>query len=280
MRVASLLVVVGLAGCAEPTVSLGTGPREYVPGDYSQVLKRWTRDQSVIALSELEDKLTVTATFESWDFRWAYVVRYADDYRLTVEQRHELLERTLRETADNHEFYVALYGTNWRWTDLSRPTSAWIVRLIDDQGNETAPSKIEAHRQAGAPRAALLSLYESLAARVPDPVPPLHGRRPAHDREHRTLVRPALRGCRGHRGAPLEGRGAGGASASALSERRRRSRVRRPGAAGGEHRVNGCERVRRGCRDASRSGSPLPEPAGSSVEGRTRSRSSCRGRRP
>jgi hypothetical protein len=139
---AVLLVV--LAGCVEPTVSLGTGPREYVPSDYSQVLKRWTRDQSVIELAELEDKLTVTATFESWDFRWAYVVRYADDYRLTVEQRHDLLERTLRETADTHEFYVALYGTTWRSTDLSKPQSAWIVRLIDDQGNETAPAKIEA----------------------------------------------------------------------------------------------------------------------------------------
>jgi hypothetical protein len=144
MRVAYLLLALALTtGCAEPTVSLATGPREYVPGDYSQVLKRWTRDQSIIELAELEDKLTVTATFESWDFRWAYVVRYADDYRLTVEQRRELLERTLRETADTHEFYVALYGTVWRWTDLSRPTSAWIVRLIDDQGNETAPSKIE-----------------------------------------------------------------------------------------------------------------------------------------
>jgi hypothetical protein len=95
-------------------------------------------------LNEVADKLTVTATFESWDFRWAYVVRYAADYRLTVDQRRELLERTLKETEDDHEFYVALYGTNWRWSDLSRPTSAWIVRLIDDQGSETAPSKLDA----------------------------------------------------------------------------------------------------------------------------------------
>jgi hypothetical protein len=144
MRVVHLLLLaVALCACAEPMVSLATGAREYVPGDYAQVLKKWTREDSVIELSELEKKLSVTATFESWDFRWSYVVRYADDYRLTVEQRHELLERTLRETADTHEFYVALYGTNWRWTDLSRSTSAWIVRLIDDQGNETAPAKIE-----------------------------------------------------------------------------------------------------------------------------------------
>jgi hypothetical protein len=146
MRARTLALVPFLLACAcsEPKVSLAPGPREYVPSDYPTILKRWTREESLIQLSELDDKLTVTATFESWDFRWAYVVRYAADYRLTIEQRRELLDRTLRETDDNYEFYVALYGTNWRWTDLSRPTSAWIVRLIDDQGSETAPSKIDA----------------------------------------------------------------------------------------------------------------------------------------
>ncbi len=148
-RSACLVVVASLWGCAEPKVSLATGPREYVPSDYPQVLKKWTREERLIQLADLDDKLTVTATFESWDFRWAYVVRYAADYRLTVEQRRELLERTLHETSDDHEFYVALYGTNWRWTDLSRPTSAWIVRLIDDQGDETAPSKIDTITKPG-----------------------------------------------------------------------------------------------------------------------------------
>jgi hypothetical protein len=147
---AIVLVALFSIGCAEPHVSLASGPREYVPSDYPSVLKRWTREESLIQLSELDDKLTVTATYESWDFRWAYVVRYADDYRLTVDQRRGLLERTLRETEDTHEFYVALYGTNWRWTDLGRGTSAWIVRLIDDQGNETAPSKIESIVKPGA----------------------------------------------------------------------------------------------------------------------------------
>jgi hypothetical protein len=133
-----------LGGCAETRVSLATGPREYVPSDYPQVLKVWTREESLFVFSELEHKLTATATFESWDFRWAYVVRYAADYRLTIEERRELLDRTLHESQDDHEFYVALYGPNWRWTDISRSTSAWIVRLIDDQGDETAPSKIQA----------------------------------------------------------------------------------------------------------------------------------------
>jgi hypothetical protein len=129
---------IGLSACAESRVSLATGPR-----DYPHVLKLWTREENLIIFTELEHTLAVTATFESWDFRWAYVVRYAADYRLTVEQRRALLDRTLREALDTHEFYVALYGTKWRWVDLSRPESAWIVRLIDDQGDETAPERIE-----------------------------------------------------------------------------------------------------------------------------------------
>lgn len=130
-------------GCVEPNVSLAMGPREYTDSDYHQVLERWTRSKSLIALSELDNLLTVTSTFESWDFRWAYVVKYAADYRLTVEQRRALLERTLAETRDSHRFYVALYGTNIRWSDLTRPQSAWVVRLIDDEGNETAPLSID-----------------------------------------------------------------------------------------------------------------------------------------
>jgi hypothetical protein len=103
----------------------------------------------LIAISELDDLLTVTATFESYDFRWAYVVRYAQDYRLTVDQRARLLDSALAETRTTHQFYVALYGSNTRWTELSRPTTAWIVRLIDDLGTETAPEEIVSIRKPG-----------------------------------------------------------------------------------------------------------------------------------
>jgi hypothetical protein len=139
----ALGATLGQLGCAHETVSLSAGPREYVASDYPEVLKRWTRDQSLIDVTQLANLLTVTATFETWDFRWAYVVRYAQDYRLTVEQRRALLEQTLHESTESHQFYVALYGESWRWVDLTRPNSAWIVRLIDDQGDETAPSQIE-----------------------------------------------------------------------------------------------------------------------------------------
>ena len=153
LRFGTLLAIAAFAlvGCAASArVSLAEGPREYVATDYDNVLARWTRNEQLIALAELDDVLTVTSTFESWDFRWAYVVRYAQDYRLSVEQRRALLESTLAETRTHHQFLVALYGSNRRWADLTKPNTGWVVRLFDDRGNETAPDTIVAIRKPGA----------------------------------------------------------------------------------------------------------------------------------
>lgn len=136
-----------LLGCAAQVVSLAEGPREYVATDYETVLRQWTRTERLFALSELDNFLTATATFESWDFRWAYTVRYVQDYRLTIDERKKLLEKALDETRTRHQFFVAIYGGNYRFNDLTKPDSAWIVRLIDDTGNETAPEEIIAIRK-------------------------------------------------------------------------------------------------------------------------------------
>lgn len=139
-----------IAGCTTPKVDVSNGPREYVASDYDQVLRTWTRSEDLIRINELDDVLTVTATYESWDFRWAYVVRYAEDYRLTVDQRQALLERSLAETRKAHEFYIALYAQKHKWNDLTAEDPAWIVRLIDDEGTETAPTEIKAIKKPGA----------------------------------------------------------------------------------------------------------------------------------
>jgi hypothetical protein len=143
---AALLVV----ACSTPMVKLREGPREYVAQDYDRVLQRWTRSAELLSMSELDNVLCVTATYESWDFRWAYAVRYAEDYRLTVEQRRSLLQASLAESKREHEFFVALYAQKHKWGDLMRDNPAWIVRLIDDTGNEVAPREINEIRRPGA----------------------------------------------------------------------------------------------------------------------------------
>jgi hypothetical protein len=144
-RAVALLVLPGAvasAGCTTETVRLAEGPREYVATDYSTVLRQWTRSAQLSSLDTMDNVLTVTATYESWDFRWAYAIRYGEDYRLTVDQRHSLLERSLAETRARHQFYVALYAEKHKWNDLTAEAPAWIVRLVDDEGTETAPIEI------------------------------------------------------------------------------------------------------------------------------------------
>lgn len=148
--IALLATTTSLSGCIAPTVTLTEGPREYVADDYETVLKTWTREARLLSVREFDNVLTATATFESWDFRWAYVVRYAEDYRLTVDQRRRLLEVSLAETREYHQFYVALYAKHARWSDLTSDEPAWIVRLIDELGNESAPTLIEPVAKPGA----------------------------------------------------------------------------------------------------------------------------------
>jgi hypothetical protein len=146
------LVLIALlgTGCAHETVRLNEGAREYVATDYDGVLRQWTRSAQLTSLEAMNNVLTVTATYESWDFRWAYAVRYSEDYRLTIAQRHALLERSLAATRNAHEFYVALYAEKHKWNDLNAEQPAWIVRLIDDSGTETAPSEIQTIKKPGA----------------------------------------------------------------------------------------------------------------------------------
>ena len=139
----ALLFLASSSACATRSVSLKEGPRQYVASDYEYVLKRWTRTESLVLYDELERALTVTATFHSWDFRWAYTIRYARDFRLTIPQRQSRLQSSLESSRKNHEFFVALYGAEQEKNDLTDKDSAWGVRLIDASGNEVAPSSIE-----------------------------------------------------------------------------------------------------------------------------------------
>lgn len=149
--VAVAAVAVALVpACSTPNVSLATGTRTYTAERYNEVLARWTRTAHDYTVQGLDDNIAVTATYESWDFRWAYVVRYASDFRLTTVERSRLLQTSLESASHEHEFYVALYTQNRRWGALERPTSAWRVLLVNDHQMEVPPSAIEPISRPGA----------------------------------------------------------------------------------------------------------------------------------
>ena len=144
------LLALGTAACRTPPVSLAQGYRTYTTEDYSEVLKRWTRKTQTFSLQQTDELLTVESTYQSWDFRWAYAERYATDYQLGDAERETLRENLLRQSSSAHEFYVTVYGSSVRWVDLHKPTTAWIVRLVDESGAITSPSDIEPVKKPGA----------------------------------------------------------------------------------------------------------------------------------
>jgi hypothetical protein len=137
-------------GCAGPMVSLARGPRTYTAEAYPEALTRWTREGRAFTLRGfLDDHLAVTATYESWDFRWAYATRYAADFHLTSEDRTRILRASLDAADREHEFYVALSVPTRRWGDLASPSAAWRVMLVNDRQQEVLPLAIEPVRQPG-----------------------------------------------------------------------------------------------------------------------------------
>ncbi|MGB0679703.1 MAG: hypothetical protein ACPGUV_08595 [Polyangiales bacterium] len=149
-----MLVTAALASlavaCARPALRLTPAPRTFTPRDYERVYRTWTRSQDAFSMVTLSDVLHVTATFESWEFRWAYVVRYADDFHLTPAARDRMLRASLTDARRRHRFLVTLAGPVYRESDLTHKRSGWRVLLVDEDGNHHAPIELEKIKRPGA----------------------------------------------------------------------------------------------------------------------------------
>lgn len=140
-------VLLVLAGCGSEVVSLARGPRDYTETDYEDVYERWTRSEETFSWATLSDVLRVSATYESWEFRWAYVVRYAHDHSMDVAERDAMLRATLADAEQNHRFVVSLQGERFRESILTGRLSAWRVLLVDEAGQQTVPVEIQRFRR-------------------------------------------------------------------------------------------------------------------------------------
>ncbi len=142
-----LVAAVAVSGCKPKKISMQPGARTFTPDSYLGVWEAWTRDKESFSWKALSHEIHVAATFESWEFRWAYVVRYAYDYSLKPEARDEMLDASLASSRQEHRFFVALSGMDFRESNLAGKTSAWRVLLIDPAGNQTIPVLMERVRR-------------------------------------------------------------------------------------------------------------------------------------
>ena len=142
-----LVALVGTSACKPPKLTLEPEPRTFTPESYGRIWEAWTRERESFAWKELAHEIFVGATFESWEFRWAYVIRYAHDYSLTPQARDEMLYASLASSRQEHRFFVTLSGLDFRESNLADKASAWRVLLIDPEGNQTSPILMERVRR-------------------------------------------------------------------------------------------------------------------------------------
>jgi hypothetical protein len=92
----------------------------------------------------------VSATFESRDFRWAYVVRYGEDFGLPPDARSSLLSASLSDAEQHHRFFVTMGDGRPRDLDLSNDRGGWRVLLLDDRGRQTRPIEVQRLKKSSA----------------------------------------------------------------------------------------------------------------------------------
>jgi hypothetical protein len=143
-----------LAACAAPgprDVDFSETTRGIDPNSYDQIRAAWTRHAKVV--EDVGTVIEVWGIYKGWEFREAYVARYAKAYSLPEPERKALYDSQMEAAKRTYEFHVAAQTTNFTWNDLERPTTAWRVSLLDGAGGEIAPVKIEVPK--------LPELYES-----------------------------------------------------------------------------------------------------------------------
>jgi len=118
-------------------VDFSETPRAYVAKDYRDVYDRWTRHDFV--MHDVEKALEVWATFKSWDFREAYVERYAAVYSLPDAERATLRNAQRDSLHKAYEFHVTAQSANYKWNDLEKSSSPWRITLLDALGHELQP---------------------------------------------------------------------------------------------------------------------------------------------
>ena len=136
-----VLLAVAASGCRQHKISMQPGPRTFTPESYISIWDAWTREKESFSWKELAHEIHVSATFESWEFRWAYVVRYAYDYSLKPEARDEMLDASLASSRQEHRFFVTLSGMDFKESNLAGKTSAWRV-LMERVRRPTAVDRV------------------------------------------------------------------------------------------------------------------------------------------
>src|ERR1017187_3863829 len=104
---------VGCASFRSQQVDFTDATENYRVKDYPLVYAAWTRHAKLV--QETGTVMEIWATFMSWDFRQAYLAKYAKVYDLPSDE-HEDIAKSQKEEADAaYEIHLVAQSTADRW---------------------------------------------------------------------------------------------------------------------------------------------------------------------
>lgn len=134
-----------LAGCRSgrpPSVDFSEGSRNFLPDDYRDVFDRWTRHARLLSANE-GAVIEAWATLKSWEYREAYVEKFAASYSLSREDKAALRAAEIQKARQFYDFHLTVQTTDFRWNDLHKRDSTWRISLSDGTGDEIYPEDVE-----------------------------------------------------------------------------------------------------------------------------------------
>lgn len=135
------------AGCATaraPAVDFSDSTKHYRSDDYLPVHDAWTRHAKLV--HDVGTVMEIWATFKSWDFRQAYIAKYAKAYDLPEGERETLAKGQQDAARSVYEVHVVAQSTTDKWNDLERRNSPWRLTLLDGTGAELSPASIKVEK--------------------------------------------------------------------------------------------------------------------------------------
>ena len=141
-----MVFVVGAAtvACASSrpqTVDFSDTTKHYRADDYRAVHDAWTRHAKLV--QDVGTVMEIWATLKSWDFRQAYIAKYAKAYDLPEAERETLAKSQHDMARSAYEIHLVAQSTTDRWNDLDRRNSPWRITLLDGTGAELTPASVK-----------------------------------------------------------------------------------------------------------------------------------------
>jgi hypothetical protein len=132
-----------LAACGGPALSLAPPQRPPAARDYHMVYERWTRHGRVFNWREMDNMLLVAATLRSVEYQQALGARKAAMYGVAAPaERERLVSAEVQEAQDAVRFFLRTEGHEYKWGDLTPHKALWRIALLLPDGSELSPQAV------------------------------------------------------------------------------------------------------------------------------------------